>query len=162
MRIVQPRRLSGRLSVDQAVRPVSVELENPIANDLKRYAADLGRLAARGAFVYRRQRQQTPRLRTVLRTLRCGSHHYSLKIHPKRYRHGEPPSFATLNQFKDDLGSPESYPPGLGIIDSLIRTHARRSLQRSVRRGTSASRHPRLAGSASFFEHAAKRAKMEL
>jgi len=48
MHIVQPRRLSGRLSIDQAVRPVSVELENPIANDLERHAADLGRLAAGG------------------------------------------------------------------------------------------------------------------
>jgi hypothetical protein len=42
--------LPRRLSIDQAVRPMSVELENPIANDLKRHAADLGRLGARGAF----------------------------------------------------------------------------------------------------------------
>ena len=55
MRIVQSRRLPRRLSIDQAAWPVSVELENPIANDLKRHAADLGRPGARGAFVNRRQ-----------------------------------------------------------------------------------------------------------
>ena len=44
MRIVQPRPLPGRISIDQPFRPVCVELEEPIANDLKRHAADLGRL----------------------------------------------------------------------------------------------------------------------
>ena len=105
MRIVQPRRLSGRFSIDQAVRPVSVELENPVANDLNRHAADLGPIAARGAFVNRRQRQQSPCLRPILRTLRRGSHPRSVKIGPKRYRHGEPLSLATLNQLADNSGS---------------------------------------------------------
>jgi hypothetical protein len=45
----------GRLSIDQALRPMSIELENPITNDLGRHAADLGHLCARSAFVNRRQ-----------------------------------------------------------------------------------------------------------
>ena len=44
MGVVQRRRLSRRLQIDQAVRPVSVELEHPIANDLKRHTAKLRRL----------------------------------------------------------------------------------------------------------------------
>lgn len=40
LRIVEPRRLSGRLAVDQAVRAISVELQHPVANDLQRHIAD--------------------------------------------------------------------------------------------------------------------------
>jgi hypothetical protein len=116
MRIVQPRRLPGRLSIDQAVRPVSVELENPIANDLKRHAANLGRLGARGAFVNRRQSQKSPRLRSILRAFGGQSDRRSVKIIPERKSHGKPPGFATLNQLAADLGSPESRPSGLGIM----------------------------------------------
>src|ERR1019366_8357267 len=115
MRIVQPRRLPRRLSIDQAVRPMSVELENPIANDLKRHAADLGRLGARGALVNRRQSQKSPRLRSVLRAFGSQSDRRSIKIIPERNSHGKPPGFATLNQLAADLGSRESPPPGLGI-----------------------------------------------
>ena len=123
MRIVQPRRLPGRLSVDQAVRPMSVELENPIANDLKRHAANLGRLAARGAFVNRRQSQKSPRLRSVLRAFGGKSDRRSVKIIPKRKSHGKPLGFATLNPLAADLGSRESRPPGPGIIRSNATAH---------------------------------------
>ena len=40
MRLVQPRRLSGRLAVDETVRPLRIEFEHPVANDLQPNAAD--------------------------------------------------------------------------------------------------------------------------
>jgi len=125
-RTVQPRRLPGRLSVDQAIRPMSVELENPIANDLKRHAANLGRLAARGPFVNRRQSQKSPRLRSILRAFGGQSDRRGLKIIPERKSHGEPPGFATLNQLAADLESRESRLPGLDI------TSIRRACDRQI------------------------------
>jgi hypothetical protein len=106
MLVVQSRRLSGSLAVDEAIRAMSVELENPVARDLQRHAADLRRFGARRTFVDRRERQQPTRLRTILRTSRRASNPCGVKIGPKLDRHREPPSFATLNQPKTDLGSP--------------------------------------------------------
>ena len=131
MGIVQPRRLPGRLSVDQAIRPISVELENPIANDLKRHADNLGRLDALGAFVNRRQSQKSPRLRSILRAFGGQSDRRSVKIIPERKSHGEPPGFATLNQLAADLGSPESRPPGLGITGCVASPGESESTARS-------------------------------
>src|SRR5208337_4498757 len=114
--VVQARLRSRRLAIDQAVGTMRIELQRPVANDLQRHPADLRSLGARRAFVDRRQRQQPPRLRPVLRTLRRGPNRRSVIIGPKRYRHGEPPSFATLNQTAADSKSPvESCPAGLGI-----------------------------------------------
>src|SRR5208282_4743369 len=105
-RIVQPRRLSRRLAIDQAVRPERVELEHPIANDLKRHTANLRRLGASCAFVNRRQSQKPPCLRAILRSFRGGPDHLRVKIGPKRNGHGEPPLFATLNHFTADSKIP--------------------------------------------------------
>ena len=58
MLALQPQRLPWRLAVDQAVRPMRVEPEHPVANDLKAHTADLGRLAAPRPVVDRRKRQQ--------------------------------------------------------------------------------------------------------
>ena len=106
VRIVQPRRLSGRLAIDQAVRPMGVELEHPIANDLKRHTANLRRLGASCTFVNRRQSQKPPCLRAILRSFRGGPDHRRVKIGPKRNGHGEPPLFATLNHFAADSKIP--------------------------------------------------------
>jgi hypothetical protein len=95
VRIVQPRSLSGRLAVDQAVRPMGVELENPIPNDLKRHPADLRRFGARRAFVNRRQGEEPTRLRPVFRSLGGAPDHLRIKIGPKRIvgnRCGDPTS----------------------------------------------------------------------
>jgi hypothetical protein len=46
MYVVQPGRLPGRLLINQPFWPMSVELADPIANDLKRHANDLRGLAA--------------------------------------------------------------------------------------------------------------------
>ena len=111
MRVVQPRWLSGRLAINQPVRPVRIELDHPVANDLKRHPADLRRLRARRAFVDRRQRQKPTRLRPVLRSLGGRPHHLCVKITPKRNGHGEPPSFAALNQTRNDSGIPGRVTP---------------------------------------------------
>jgi hypothetical protein len=97
--VVQPRRLSGRLAIDQAVRPMSIELERPITNDLKRHAADLRRLAACAAVINRRQGQEPTRLRPVFRSLGGAPDHLRIKISPKRNGHAELPLFAALDHF---------------------------------------------------------------
>jgi hypothetical protein len=45
--IAQTGRLSRRLAINQPDRPMGVELEYPVANDLKRHPANLRRLGAR-------------------------------------------------------------------------------------------------------------------
>jgi hypothetical protein len=74
--------MSGRLAINQAVRPMSVELEHPIANNLKRHAANLRRLGARRAFANRRQSQKPPGLRAILRSPRGGPNHLRVKNRP--------------------------------------------------------------------------------
>src|SRR4051794_5320101 len=99
---------------------MGVELHNPVANDLKRHAANLCSFRARGAFVDRRQSQQPPSLGPVLRSFGCGPRHLGVKIGPKRYWHGEPPSIAALNHLKADLKTPaESASPRSGITSCL-------------------------------------------
>jgi hypothetical protein len=55
--IVQPRRLSRSLAIEQTLGPIGVEFDHPIANDLNRHAANLRRLGACRPVVNRRQRQ---------------------------------------------------------------------------------------------------------
>src|ERR1700734_899062 len=111
MRVVKPGWLSRRLAVDQALRPLGVELQHPVANDLERHPADPGRLRAPRAFVNRRQSQKPPRLRPVLRSPCRRPHHLRIKISPERNGHGEPPSFATLNHNPADSGIPNRVNP---------------------------------------------------
>src|SRR5258708_25155871 len=111
MRVVKPGWLSRRLAVDQALRPLGVELHHPVANDLRAPPADLGRLGRRRACVNRRQSQKPPRLRPVLRSPRRRPHHLRIKISPERNGHGEPPSFATLNQNPADSRIPNRVMP---------------------------------------------------
>ena len=118
--VVQARRRSRRLAIDQALGAVRIELQHPVADDLQRHPADLRRLGPRRAFVDRRQRQQPTSLRPVLRTPCRSPHHRGVKIRPKRYRHGEPPLFATLNQTIADSKTPtESRPAGIGIMRAI-------------------------------------------
>ena len=90
----------------QTLRAIGVELENPVPHNLQRHSADLRRFGAPDAVINRRQRHQPAHLRSVLRPLGRRSNHRSIKIGPNRNRHGEPPSFATLNQPKVDSGTP--------------------------------------------------------
>src|SRR5215207_609790 len=90
--------LSRRLAVDQALGPMGVELHHPVAHDLHRDPADPGRRGAGCSIVDRGQGQETPRLRAVLRRAGDRAQRSGIKVCPERNRHGEPPSFATLNQ----------------------------------------------------------------
>jgi hypothetical protein len=65
-------RTRRELTINQAIRPMGVELERPIANDLKRDAADFRRVGTCRAFVNRRQRQEPSTLRAILRSLGRG------------------------------------------------------------------------------------------
>jgi hypothetical protein len=98
MRIGEFRGLAGRLAVDQARGPMGVELHHPVAHDLHRDPADPGRLSAGCSIIDRGQGQKAPRLRAVLRGAGNRAQHIGIKVCPERNRHGEPPSFATLNQ----------------------------------------------------------------
>ena len=92
-----------------------VELDHPIANDLKRHAADLGRLRPGGPVINRRERQKPPRLRSVL-ALRPRTNRNSIKIRPERDSHGEPLSFATFNQNQADSGIPNRSDPFRDLV----------------------------------------------
>src|SRR4051794_9765062 len=98
MRVGEFRGLAGRLAVDQALGPMGVELHPPVAHDLNRDPADPGRRGAGRPLIDRGQRQKAPRLRAVLRRAGNRAQRMGIKVCPERNRHGEPPSFATLNQ----------------------------------------------------------------
>ena len=85
----QPRPLPPRLAGNEPGGAMSVELENPIPNDLKRHAADLRRFRPPRPIVDCSQRQKPPRLAPVLRPLRLQTKLACVKICPKRNRHRE-------------------------------------------------------------------------
>jgi hypothetical protein len=98
LRRVEDRRPARRSSVDEAARPLGVEPDHPIANDLQRHPGKLGRFRAGSPIIDGRQSQKTPRLRPALRSPRRSAQFHRVKIRPKRDpSHGEPPPFASLN-----------------------------------------------------------------
>jgi hypothetical protein len=116
--IVELRGLARRFAVKQAVRASRVEPQHPIADDLKSDTAELRRFAARPTVIDDRQSQKPSSLWAVLCPLRKPAELCSVKIPTQGYRnrHGEPPSFATLNQTRAVLGIPdESQFQGIGI-----------------------------------------------
>src|SRR4051794_12419376 len=98
MRVGEFRGLAGRLAVDQARGPMGVELHHPVPHDLHRDPADPGRRGAGRPVIDRGQGQKAPRLRAVLGRAGDRAQRLGIKVCPERNRHGEPPSFATLNQ----------------------------------------------------------------
>ena len=60
MRIGELRGLPGRLAVDQALRPMGIELHYPVAHDLHRDPANPGRRGAGGSIIDRGQGQKAP------------------------------------------------------------------------------------------------------
>src|SRR4051812_10526531 len=98
MRGSEFRGLAGRLAVDQARGPMGVELHHPVPHDLHRDPAEPGRRGAGRPVIDRGQGQKAPRLRAVLRRAGDRAQRMGIKVCPERNRHGEPPSFATLNQ----------------------------------------------------------------
>jgi hypothetical protein len=111
MRIGEFRGLAGRLAVDQALRPMGVELHHPVAHDLDRDPADPGRLGAGRSLIDRGQRQQAPRLRAILGLTGDRAQRSGVEVSAERNRHGEPPSFATLNQTRLKPARPKRVTP---------------------------------------------------
>src|SRR6201981_317520 len=107
MCLVQLRRLAGRLAIDQPVRTTGVELHYPIPNDLQCHPADRGCLGPPRPVIDGGQGQKPARLRRILRASCNGAQSLCVKISPQRDRHGEPPSFATLNQIRALPGIPQ-------------------------------------------------------
>ena len=98
MRVGELGGLARRLAVDQALGPMGVELHHPVPHDLNRDPADPSRLSAGRPVIDRGQGQKAPRLRAVLGRAGNRAQRMGIKVCPERNRHGEPPSFATLNQ----------------------------------------------------------------
>jgi hypothetical protein len=117
--IVQTRRLSWRLAVDQPLRAMRVEPEDPIPYNLQGHAADLGCLCAAASVIDHSQRQQPPNLVSILALTRNSAQRRRVKIGPQRYRspHGEPPPVASFESDHARVGEPlnESALGGLGI-----------------------------------------------
>lgn len=95
MRVVQQRGLTGRLAVDQPVRPVLVELEHPVANDLQGHAADPGCLGAGGSLIDCRQSQEPPGLARILACTGRGTQPPRVEVGAKRDRHDRTPRSVT-------------------------------------------------------------------
>ena len=104
--LVQLRRLAGRLAGDQPVRTMGVELDHPSSNDLQCHPADRRRLGPPRPVIDSGQGQKTARLRRILCTPCNGAQARRIKIGPQRDRHGEPPSFATLESDSRRSGNP--------------------------------------------------------
>jgi hypothetical protein len=117
MLVLEPGRLPGRLAIEKAVRTECIELHHPVANNLHTHSADPGCFRPRRTVVDRGQSQKSPRLRPVFRPPGSGPCRLCVEISPEwQGRHGEPPSFAVLNQPAADLKSPtESRSPRFGI-----------------------------------------------
>jgi hypothetical protein len=111
MAIRKPRGLARRLAVDQAVRPLSVELEHPVTHDLQRHAPDPGCLGARGALIDRCQRQKPPRLRRILRLAGERAKLMSIEVSSEWNRHGTLPWFTKLNHTSARPGNHERVSP---------------------------------------------------
>ena len=79
LHIIEPRGLTSRLAVDQSNRPKSIELDDPVPNDLRRHAAKLRWLGAGRPIVNGRQRQKPPSLRTILRSFGRGPYQTGIK-----------------------------------------------------------------------------------
>src|SRR3954463_16048130 len=77
---------------------MGVEFHHPVAHDLHRDPAEPGRRGAGRPVIDRGQGQKAPRLRAVLGRAGDRAQRLGIKVCPERNRHGEPPSFATLNQ----------------------------------------------------------------
>src|SRR5215207_4421055 len=104
-------RLAGWLAVDQALGSMGVELHHPVAHDLDRDPANPGRLGAACPLIDRGQRQQAPRLRAILGLTSDRAQCGGVEVCPERNRHGEPPSFATLNQTRLKPARPKRVTP---------------------------------------------------
>jgi hypothetical protein len=141
--VVQARCRAGQLPVDQAVRPLCVEPQHPVTNDLPADPADPRRLVAPGAVMDRRQRQQTARLVRIPRPPRQTPEIIRRKVRTQRnrHRHGELLPFAYLRITNPPLWKSryESAPTQVGITRE--RAHRMPAEPPRPRRGDQGSKH---------------------
>ena len=95
----------GALPLMSSVGALRIKAFNPISNNLRSDAAGLRRLGPARPIIDTRKREKTPCLGSVPRMLRQTPKRPRVEISAQWncQRHGEPPSFATLNQTKADL-----------------------------------------------------------
>ena len=91
--IVELGRIARRFAVDQTVRPIGIEMQDPITDHLKPDAADPSRIRATAAVIDLSQGNKPAALRRIPRSLRQPTQIRSRKICPQSNRspHGEPP-----------------------------------------------------------------------
>src|SRR5215210_3954507 len=106
----------GGLRLTRPPGSLGVELHHPVAHDLNRDPTDPGCFGAGCPLIDRGQRQQPSGLRAILGLTGDRAQGGGVEVSAERNRHGEPPSFATLNQTRRTLKTPtESRPQGLGM-----------------------------------------------
>src|SRR5438067_3376101 len=96
MRLVQTRRLTRRLTVDQSVRAIRVEFQRPVPDDLSRHPTNLRRLGTRRPVINRRERQQSAHLIGVLALARRYTDTRRVITRAPRDWHDETPRLASL------------------------------------------------------------------
>lgn len=118
MYVLEPRRLVGRLAVDQPLRAMSVEAQHPTAKALEADPADRRCLALNRAVVDRRQSQKPARLRPVLRALRNRTQSVASKSprSPIAAAMANLLGFAMANQISVDSGIPRMSLPQRGSV----------------------------------------------
>src|SRR6202521_3981439 len=103
-----------RLAVQETIRPLGVETDNPVTHDLHSDAADPRRVRARAAAVNLGQRQETPGLTGIVRLPRQTPQSRTIEIIPQQNprRHGKPPCVCHLESDRSRFGnpSPTSHP----------------------------------------------------
>jgi hypothetical protein len=124
--VVQPRRLPSRLAVNQPVRALGVELDQPSRTTCKPDAPDLRRLSARRAVVNHRTSQKPARLRPALP--HKASSPSARQNHPEAEQASESLSLATLNQTRNDPGiAAESRLQGRGLVIAVAEARLAKS-----------------------------------
>src|SRR4029078_12554177 len=128
LNIVEPGRLARRLTVQQTVRPMRVEAQHPVPDNLEPDPANLRRLGARRAIIDRRKSQKPTGLGAVF-GLPCQTAELGrIEVTAEAYGnpHDEPPRFAMLNLTRLHLG----IAPRVRISGNRYYSLARRSLKR--------------------------------
>ena len=131
-RSLSSRMLGGarRLAVQETIRALGVETDNPVAHDLHSDAADPRRVRARAATVNLGQRQETPGLTGIVRLPRQTPQSRTIEIIPQQNPrcHGKPPCVCHLESDRSRFGNPpnESRIQGLGITTRLAQGYPRK------------------------------------
>src|SRR5262249_16263341 len=108
VRVVKLGRHTRGGNVDETIRPLLVESDHPVPQRLTIHSADLRRLFPRGSVEHRRDRQQPPRLRGILRPLSKPANLASRIVRPHRngLAHGKRPSVSHLESLLPSFRNP--------------------------------------------------------